>query len=161
MTDLDIKCINLQSYPTQEAYICLMQTDGYRRVIPLYRLLSPEKLTKLDILFRECRIKGDEWLSEIDLSEEEILSLYFDSPEGKAETLFIELVNAGLLPKPENGFITLNSDSKTYKIEIETLKLFIDGKESCFQCENELPHFDRLISLCLTILHDPKKLERR
>ncbi len=161
MSGLDIRCINLQSYPTQEVYICLHQADGYRRVIPLYRILSYDKLIKLDILFRECRIKGDEWLEEIGVTEEEILSLYFDSPEGKAELLFNELVESGLIPKPRDGCITINSNGKTYKIDIESLKLFIDGNESCFQCEEDLPHFDKLISLCLTILHNPEKLERR
>ena len=158
---MEIRCVNLRGYPTEEVYICLQETDDYKRIIPLYKLLNRDKLVKLDILFRDCRIKGDEWLDLIGITEDEILSLYFASPEGKAELLFRELVDIGLLPRPENGYITLKSKGKIYRVEIETLKLFINGKEGCFQCDEDLPHFDRLIALCLTIIHNPEKLEVR
>ena len=156
---MEIRCINIPGKPTEETYICVHKADGYNRVIPLYKIVSPDKLTELDILFRDHRIKGDEWLKVIGLSEEEILSRYFSLPEGKAELLFMELVNSNLLPKPKDGYITIESGGKTYKIEIETLRLFVNGKESCFQCDEDLPHFDRLIALCLTVIHNPSKLE--
>ncbi len=157
---MEIKCVNIPGRPTEETYVCIHKADGYNRIIPLYKIVSLEKLIELDLLFRDHKIKGDEWLDVIGFSEEELLSKYFSTPEGRAELLFIELVNSKLLPKPENGYITIKSKNKIYKIEIETLKFYIDGEERCFQCKEELPHFDKIISLCLTILHSPEKLER-
>lgn len=156
---MEVRCINIT--PTEEVYVCIQEVEGYRRVIPLYKLLSQDKLMKLNVLFKDLRIKGNEWMNAIGVSEEEILSLYFSSPEGKAEKLFMELVESGVIPKPKDNFIVIRSGGKTYKIEVDTLKLFINGEESCFQCDEDLPHFDKLISLCLTIIHNPEKLERR
>ncbi len=158
---MEIKCVNIPGKPTQEVYVCVQEVDEYKRIIPLYKIVEPNKLIKLDILLRDHRIKGKEWLDVLELSEEELLSRYFSTPEGKAELLFGELIDSELIPKPKNGYITINKGNKTYKIEIETLKLYINGEERCFQCKEDIPHFDKLIALCLTILHNPEKLEVR
>lgn len=158
---MELKCINIPGKPTQEVYVCVQEVDEYKRIIPLYKIVEPSKLTKLDILLRDHRIRGNEWLNVIGLSEEEILSRYFETPEGSAELLFRELVDSELIPKPKNGYIAIKKGNKIYEIEIETLKLYVNGEERCFQCKDELPHFDRIIALCLTIIHNPEKLEIR
>jgi len=158
---LEIRCINLPGRPTEEVYVCVQDAGGYKRVIPLYKLLSTDKLMKLNLLFKDLKIKGNEWMDEIGVREDEILSLYFSSPEGRAEKLFLELVESGIIPKPKDNLIVIESSGKKYKIEVDTLRLFIDDQESCFQCDEDLPHFDKLIALCLTIIHNPEKLERR
>ena len=85
---MEIKCVNIPGKPTQEVYVCVQEVDEYKRIIPLYKIVEPNKLIKLDILLRDHRIKGKEWLDVLELSEEELLSRYFSTPEGKAELLF-------------------------------------------------------------------------
>ncbi len=158
---MEVKCVNLPGRPTYETYICVQEVDGYKRVIPLYKLVDPDRLARLDYLFRECRIKGDEWLEVLGVSEEEILEAYFSTPEGKAEKLFRHLLNLGVIPRPRDGIIRIESAGKLYEIDTETLRIFVNGKEGCFQCKEDLPHFDKLIALCLTVIHHPERLERR
>ena len=95
------------------------------------------------------------------MDEEEILKRYFESEEGRAEKLFIELINAGVIPKPINGRISFISRGIRYEIDIDEEKLFVNGKERCFTCKQEMPKFDRIISLYFTILNSPKNLDLR
>ena len=160
MVIIEIECINIKGTPTEEVYICKTKADGYTRVIPLFKLIERDKLIKLDVLFRDCRIKNN-WLEIIGLDEEEILKRYFESEEGRAEKLFIELINTGVIPKPINGRISFISRGIRYEIDIDEEKLFVNGKERCFTCKQEMPKFDRIISLYFTILNSPKNLDLR
>ncbi|RLI80011.1 hypothetical protein DRP05_02195 [Archaeoglobales archaeon] len=160
MVEIEIECINIKGFPTEEVYVCKIQAEGYTRIIPLYRLIERDRLIKLDILFRDCRVR-DDWLKIIGLNEQEILKKYFESEEGRAEKLFIDLVNAGVIPKPVNGKITFESRGIRYEIDVNEEKLFVNGKERCFTCKEDLPKFDRIISLYFTLIHSPENLRMR
>ena len=160
MVEIEIECINIKGFPTEEVYICKTNAEGYTRVISIYKLIERDKLIKLDILFKECRVK-DDWLKLIGLNEQEILKRYFESEEGKAEKLFIELVNARVIPKPVNGKITFELKGVRCEIDVEEEKLLVNGEERCFTCKENLPKFDRIISLYFTLIHSPENLKRR